>query len=167
MRENILLRKNLTYGQFINFVNAFADMGGFDAIIDFLKCESENAEERIPLELFSLMTIPFRNCNNIFSPTFSMKFVQSVKEILMNRLKNMPEKELKEIDKESVGRVLLDLKDFLTLALSDIETAEIIEANSLNISLRFLKSNILEKRLKGIMEIKIMIERIEFGIKQE
>jgi len=70
----------------------------------------------------------------------------------------MSEKELKEIDKESVTRVLLDLKDFLTLALSDCETAEIIEANSLMISLRFLKSNILEKRLKGITEIKIMIE---------
>lgn len=85
----------------------------------------------------------------------------------MNRLKNMAEKELKEIDKESVGRVLLDLKDFLTLALSDTETAEIIESNSINISLRFLKSNILEKRLKGITEIKVMIDRIEYAIKQE
>ena len=47
-------------------------MGGFDAIIDFLKSESENADERIPLELFSIMTLPFRNCNDIFSPTFSI-----------------------------------------------------------------------------------------------
>jgi hypothetical protein len=41
----------------------------------------------------------------------------------------MSEKELKEIDKESVGRMLFDLKDFLNLALSDVETAEIIESN--------------------------------------
>jgi hypothetical protein len=47
----------------------------------------------------------------------------------MNRLRNMSEKELKEIDKECVGRTLLDLKDFLNLALSDVETAEIIESN--------------------------------------
>jgi hypothetical protein len=49
----------------------------------------------------------------------------------MNRLRNMTEKEVKEIDKESVGRMLLDLKDFLNLVLSDVETAEIIESNQL------------------------------------
>lgn len=41
----------------------------------------------------------------------------------------MTEKELKEIDKESIGRVLYDLKDFLTLGLSDAETSEMIESN--------------------------------------
>jgi hypothetical protein len=69
------LRKNLVYGQFINFINAFADMGGFDAIVDFLKFETDNPDEKIPLEMFSLMTNPFRNCNDIFSPTFATHFV--------------------------------------------------------------------------------------------
>ena len=46
----------------------------------------------------------------------------------MNRLKNMSDKELKEIDKESVGRLLADLKDFLSLSMSDQETAELIES---------------------------------------
>lgn len=35
----------------------------------------------------------------------------------------MTEKELKEIDKESVSRVLKDLKDFLTLSMNEMETA--------------------------------------------
>lgn len=41
----------------------------------------------------------------------------------------MTEKELKEIDKESVSRVLKELKDFLTLSMNDMETAEFIEMN--------------------------------------
>jgi hypothetical protein len=35
----------------------------------------------------------------------------------------MSEKELKEVDKEVIGRVLTELKEFLSLSMSDIETA--------------------------------------------
>jgi len=69
----------------------------------------------------------------------------------------MTEKEIKEIDKESVSLVLKSLKDFFTLALSDQETAKFIEINQLNMSLRFLKSTYLEKKLKGLQEIKSLI----------
>jgi hypothetical protein len=41
----------------------------------------------------------------------------------------MTEKEIKEIDKEAVSLVLKSLKDFLTLALTDLETAQFIEIN--------------------------------------
>lgn len=118
VKEQIITRKNLVYGQFMNFINYFAQFGGFDAIIDFLKLGNEQ-EEKIPLELISLVTSPFRNCNSIFAPTFAQQFVLSVKEVVINRLKNMTEKELKEIDKESVGRVLNDLKEFLSLSMND------------------------------------------------
>ncbi len=79
-----------------------------------------------------------------------MKLVQSIKEIVVNRLKGISEKELKEIDKESVARLLNDLKDFLSIGLTDVETAEIVEQNLLLTALRFLKSTFLEKRLKGL-----------------
>lgn len=74
---------------------------------------------------------------------------------------SMTEKELKEIDKESVSRMLKELKDFLTLSLSDVETAKFIEMNQLNISLRFLRSTYLEKKLKGLQEIKSLVQSIE------
>jgi hypothetical protein len=76
----------------------------------------------------------------------------------------MTEKELKEVDKETVTFTLLHLKDFFTLSLSEIETAQLIEMNQLSMALRFLKSNYLEKRLKGITDIKSFIERIEAAI---
>ncbi len=73
----------------------------------------------------------------------------------------MTEKELKEIDKESISRVLKELKDFLTLSMNELETAQFIELNQLNMSFRFLKSTYLEKKLKGLQEIKTMISAIE------
>jgi len=75
----------------------------------------------------------------------------------------MTEKELKEIDKEIIGRVLNELKDFLTLYLTEEETAEIVETNQMLVALRFLKSTYLEKRLKGISDIKMMIDRLELA----
>lgn len=102
----------------------------------------------------------------MFSKQFSAYFVTAVKDIVFHRLRNMSEKELKEIDKEVVGRVLNDLKDFLTLHLSDLETAELIESNQLFIAHRFLKSTYLEKRLRGINDLKTIIDRIEAAQKQ-
>jgi len=64
-------RKGLDYGQFMNFINYFAELGGFDAIVDYLKLGSETAEEKIPLDTITLMTLPFKSCNEIFSPTFA------------------------------------------------------------------------------------------------
>ena len=43
------------------------------------------------------------------------------------RLNNMNEKELKEIDKESIGRMLAELKDFFTLSMNEQDTAQLIE----------------------------------------
>lgn len=79
----------------------------------------------------------------------------------------MSEKEIKEIDKELVSRVLNDLKDFLNLHYSDAETSELIESNQLYMAHRFLKSTYLEKRLKGLNHIKHMIDRIDVAIKHQ
>ena len=58
----------------MNFLNYFAQFGGFDAIIDFLK-QGNDQDEKIPLEIISFITAPFKNCNAIFAPTFAKQFV--------------------------------------------------------------------------------------------
>ncbi len=151
------------FGQMSNFLNTFAEIGGFDAIIGFLKAGNETQEEKMPLDLITLIVSPFRTCNSLFSEAFSQSFISQVKEIVSQRLIGMTEKEIKEIDKESISMVLKNLKEFLTLALSDQETAKFIEINQLNMSFRFLKSTYLEKKLKGLQEIKSMISSIEFA----
>lgn len=150
----------------MNFVNYFNEFGGFDAIIDFLKLGNEG-DDKIPLDMISLMTLPFRACNLIFSEEFSKYFSEAIKDIVCSRLNSMTDKDVKEIDKEIVGRVLSELKDIFTLSMNEVKAAEIIEQNLLNVSLKFLKSSYLEKRLKGISDIKLMIERVEYAQKQQ
>jgi hypothetical protein len=139
VRRMIEYRKELVFGQVINFVNYFGEIGGFDAILDILKAGGDQ-DEKLPLDIVAVMTYPFKNCNFILSPTFSEKFVTSVKECIFNSNKscfnksyigitNMSEKEIKEVDKELVSKVLGDIKDFLNLHYSDIQTSEFIESN--------------------------------------
>ena len=88
-----------------------------------MRAGNETQDERMPLDLISLVVSPFRTCNTVFTSQFSSYFVEQVKDIVQKRLMTMTEKELKEIDKESVSRVLKDLKDFLTLSMNEMETA--------------------------------------------
>mmetsp|Transcript_49154 Transcript_49154/g.36209 ORF Transcript_49154/g.36209 Transcript_49154/m.36209 type:complete len:127 (+) Transcript_49154:2-382(+) len=125
----ILHRKSIVFGQFINFVNYFAEFGGFDAIIDILRHGTDGGEDKVPLDIVSNITAPFRNCLHIFSPTFAQHFVNTVKEIVIGRIRNMTEKEIKEIDKEVVQKVLSDMKDFFSLYFSEQDTAEMVESN--------------------------------------
>lgn len=117
-------------------------------------------EDKIPLDWISSLTAPFRNCNQIFAPTFATSFVTCIRDIIFQRIKTMSEKELKEVDKEIIGRLLNDVKDFLLLSFSEMETAELIESTQLFVALRFLKSTYLEKRLKGLNDLKTLIEKV-------
>jgi hypothetical protein len=69
----IINRRGVVFGQFLNFLNHFAELGGFDALIDAMKAGNEN-DERMPLEMISLLVSPFRTCNSVFAPTFAATF---------------------------------------------------------------------------------------------
>jgi hypothetical protein len=45
--------------------------------------------------------------------------------------------------------------------MSDMDSAQLIEEAQLQIALRFLKSTYLEKRLKGLQDIKQIIDKVE------
>ena len=72
----------------------------------------------------------------------------------------MSERELKEVDRNEINYVLESMQEFLKLSSTDYETAEMQERVQLFISLRFLKSENLEKRLNGLNDIRSMIERV-------
>jgi ubiquitin carboxyl-terminal hydrolase 9/24 len=155
-------KMNVVFGQFINFINYFATLGGFEAILTLLKYGSNPGDaEKVPLELIALLTSPFRNCIDILEPAFTKSFVLGVQCAVISRFTKMDEKELKDIDKDLVSKILNDMKDFLLLFHPEEDTDKIIESTQLFMALQFLKSSYLEKRLKGLNEIKMMIERTD------
>jgi hypothetical protein len=55
---------------------------------------------------------------------------------------------------------MIDLNQVLSIGMVKEERAKIIELTELKIGLRFLKSTNLEKRVKGLQDIRYMIERV-------
>lgn len=69
----------------------------------------------------------------------------------------MSEKEVKELEKDQIFQMLNNLTDFFRLGLDETDIAKLSETMTLQLSLRFLKSENLEKRLKGLNEIRLMV----------
>jgi len=110
--------------------------------------------------VISELTQAFTHLDNVLTEEFSSTFTTSVKNIVLKRLESMTEKDLKDIDKDEIGSLIASLKEFLLLSCSRLEAAEFVEHTSLLMALRFLKSENLEKRLKGLSEIRTMVERV-------
>jgi len=78
----------------------------------------------------------------------------------LSRLETMTEKDLKDIDKDEIAALIAHMRDFLAISFTRQESAEFVEHTTLTTALRFLKSENLEKRLKGLAEIRAMCERV-------
>lgn len=63
-------------------------------------------------------------------------------------------------NKDQVENLMHDLNSVLSLGIVSAEKAKIIELTELSIGLRFLKSTNLEKRIKGLQDIRLMIDRV-------
>lgn len=157
MRE----RKDLQYGFMLNWVQYFAQLGGFDATLKLLSLGLQSEKEtKAPFAMVSQIIRSFRCLNSVLSPECARHFSSSIGEIVVKRLSTMTEQDVKVCNKDQVENVMLDLNSVLSLGMVSSEKAKIIEYTELSIGLRFLKSSNLEKRVKGLSDIRLMIDRV-------
>ena len=132
----------LVYGQALNFLNYFAEIGGFKALIELLRDGNTRAEpvekdpknvknevqkELMPLDLLADLTRGFLNCGALMSETFAKSFVESVRDIFTQRLMEMKDKEIKELDKDSLPIVLSSFRSFLLISMREEEISKLVE----------------------------------------
>ena len=125
------------------------------------KKEEKVEYELLPLDLLGELTAPFLNCGGLMSKSFASSFVQEVQDIVTQRLMGMRDKEIKELDKDSLASVLAAFRPFLQLAKTDSEISELLEQIQLSFATRFLKTTYLEKRLQGITDLRQLVERAD------
>lgn len=141
LRGRIAARADdLVFGHALNFLDYFAELGGFSALLALLRAGNTRAEEPsddaeaskvqkelMPLELLGDLTGAFLNCGALLSESFAANFVQEVQEIVTQRLLGMRDREIKELDKDILPGTLQSFRAFLQIAKSDDEIAELIE----------------------------------------
>jgi len=131
----------------MNFVNYFASLGGFEAILNCLRKGNEEGSNKIPLEIVGCLLAPFRNCNNILEKEFTKTFVAEMNELVYERLRGLTDSDLRFTKFELFNKVLDQLLDFLTLSYSKEAAAEIVETHYLIFASNCLKCPLLEKRI--------------------
>jgi hypothetical protein len=155
-------------------LNYFAELGGFTALLHLLREGNERlpeepdgkesqqpSKELLPLEFIGDLTGAFINCGLLMSGEYAANFVAEVEAIITQRLLGMRDKEIKEMDKEVLPGVLNQLNNFLQISKGDDVIAELIEKIQLSFAERFLKTTYLEKRLKGVADLRTLIERVQ------
>lgn len=73
----------------------------------------------------------------------------------------MTDKEIKELEKDSLTEILLQFNQLLLIAKTEEETHEQVEQMQLTFAVRFMKTTFLEKRLKGVSDLRALIERLD------
>lgn len=150
------------------FVNYFASLGGFSAIMDLVKngkdkgikdeivgelAKSGEVREvfKAPLRMISML--PVYEMRSYFSRSFDGKWTAEFKERVMERLDKMDNKELKSVEKDTLSAIMGNMKKMV----GNEDNWEIVE---LNFALRLINCPFMEKKLKGVTEIKEIIESL-------
>ena len=73
---------------------------------------------------------------------------------MTQRLMGMRDKEIKELDKDTLAGLIASFRTFLRIAKPAAEIAELAEQIELSFATRFLKTTYLEKRLQGLSDLR-------------
>jgi hypothetical protein len=127
---------------------------------------SEKTENNlsVPLEILRFIVRLLDNLFPFLNEKTNTEFLTKVRAYTVARFSNISEKEIKDMNKESVSFLLKDIHYYLLKYFKKEEINKEIETIELNLALSFLKSPFLEKKLKGINEIKDICERLEISI---
>jgi len=94
----------------------------------------------------------------VLEPVFAKNLVEKGRTTLIGSLTSMEDKDIKNVEKEDISKLFTSLNLFLNIGMSSEDAAREFETTQLALSLRFLVSSNLEKRLKGLNDIRNMID---------
>ena len=173
LRERVRSKdKDLVFGQAINFLNYFAEIAGFDAYFQLLqvgnsrppeKSDSDKKDDKgesayLPLDFLAYLTSPFLRCAPLMDKKFAWQFVTEVEQIVTTRLMEMRDKDIKELDRDTLAGLITSFRIFLRIAKPSADIAKLTEQIELSFASRFLKTTYLDKKLQGLQDLKRLID---------
>lgn len=168
-RDKLHYGQPIVYGLLINLFEKFCSCGGLDATMEVISLEgmSGKAEAlgfpgyKLPFEVVAMALHPLKGAKFVASEEVCKRIALAGKEAFVKWIDQLDEKEIKDLNKDLLNSELELIKDFLTLGYSEHEAMSIMQSHEMMISLKFLQSGSLEKRLNAISDIKKMIDQVE------
>ena len=150
-------------------VNKFGEVGGIDQWIKVFTLYREeedaaNYPNNAQLPPFRMMEVLMKTLSNFYgylNQNVKDNITPSIKDAILRRLRCIPDKEIKELDRDDISRFIIKAHALLVQYYSQDEVFTVIEAAELDLDLRFLTCSYLEKKLRGITRIKELAEKID------
>lgn len=150
----------------VELINAFGELGGFNEWLRvFTYCAQDPKTNEYTLIPFKMMLIMLTNISTIYNylnKSFVATLMPKIKDAIARRYKYITNKEMKDLDKDLAMKLLQKAQVVLCQFYKAEEIYEFTEIAELELAFKFLTCQYLEKRLKGINEIKEISEKIEF-----
>ena len=168
--DNYVLRKSKKHSKLIcKLVNKFASLGGVDAWMKaFTYCREDEENTHNPNHVhllpFRMMEVLLKTLSNIFgylNKDIAENMIITIKDIILKRLEYIPDRELKELDRDDITKFISKVQSLLVQYYSRDEVISLTETAELDLDLKFLTCSFFEKRLKGIIRIKELAEKID------
>jgi ubiquitin carboxyl-terminal hydrolase 9/24 len=127
-------------------LNYFAKVGGFQALIKLLK--DQQTDSRVPIEFLALLDLPSRYMSKPLAADLYDALMLSVS----TRLATLTAKDINDMDREQASKMFCNVAKLIEH--STISPQKFIEEAELTLSLKFFQSPYLEKRIRGLNDIK-------------
>jgi ubiquitin carboxyl-terminal hydrolase 9/24 len=138
-------------------LNYFAKVGGFTALLKILREEREDC--KVPIEFLAMLQLP--EPSQYLSKSLAKELYEALMHCVNMRLANITAKEIKDMDREQANKMLLNVSSLVAGQSLDFSPAKFTEEGELALSLKFFQSPYLEKRIRGLHDIKSMVERVK------
>ena len=146
------LKKDTYSGTFLYLLNLFASLEGFEKIVQIVS--NSNPESKVPINFLNSFTL--YSLKDFIDPGYFNSFVEALTLSIINRLSLIDDKDLKFIDIDIITSLLNSSKNCETNI-----TEKSLEKSNVIIYCKMVKSNYMEKRIKGINELATYIEFID------
>lgn len=166
----------------INNIDYFGEAGGFKAITSRILSsaipattataggddEKASDDNNVPVNNFSLAVALLKIVSTVY-PKLTKDFAVSMAEsldlmkIVPNAIHNITDDEFRNLDTDFVSALSDDVTKVLRVVHGEAAIAEFVEKLNLDLALRMITSDVLEKRLGGVNELIKVVDSIEYA----
>ena len=145
--------KNENYsGSFIYLLNLFANLNGFEITVDIVKDCNEDC--KVPINFLSALVLyPLKR---LVDEKFFNEFAESLSLAVVERIKIVSDKDIKHVEPETIVSLLQNLKTEQATVSN-----KIVDYSLMLLYIKMVKSNYMEKRIKGLNEICNYLDGLE------
>ena len=104
------------------FFNTFGNVGGFDALLEFINYEVEvegRIEKGCPLGLILQVLSPFTRILDFAEPPFVEQIISQIRQVLTHRLDTLTDLEIKQEDKFIFNQIIEVLRLYIKMQGKD------------------------------------------------